>query len=560
MSRIAEDAATTAGPIEYTEVNGVRIAHERTGRGSVPLVFVHGSWGSHHNWDMVVPGLAPGFRVVTYDRRGHSDSGGSAGQGSFAQDVDDLAALIERLGPAPAWVAGNSAGAFITLRLAAARPELLRGIVVHEPPVFSLIPAGSPEEAAYEAIERGPLAEVERLISTGDHEGAAELFVDAVALGPGSWAAMPEALRQTLVTNAPTYLDELRSPDAWTIDESALARYDGPVLITSGDRSPALYTPVLKRLAELLPQAEKAVFHGAGHIPHVTHPEAYVKELLAFTGRHDTRRGGAVESLEVRAPDGTRIAVWVEGAGPPLVMVHGSLQDHTISAALVAELRADLTTYAVDRRGFGASGDGEQGGPAYAIEREFEDVAAVVDAVAERTGGPVALWGHSYGASVAMGAATLTDRVRQLILYEPSLGLDYPEGWIAQVEQAVARGDDEAAIILTLRDVLEFTDEQIDAVRDGPEWARRVAVARTVAREALAEESWVYRPGGFDAVTAETTVLSGTESPPSLKRAAKAAAEALPGARIHVLDGHAHIAHRTDPAMVAALVRQLVAA
>ncbi len=263
--------------------------------------------------------------------------------------------------------------------------------------------------------------------------------------------------------------------------------------------------------------------------------------------------GGAAtaERFDVASADGTRIAVWVEGEGPAVVLVHGSLQDHSISAALVAELRASLTTFAVDRRGFGASGDGA----AYAIEREFEDVASVVDAVATRVSGPVDVWGHSYGASVAMGAAALTANICHLVLYEPSLGLAYPERWIDLLEKTLEGGDDEAAIVLVLRDVLEFTDDQIDAMRSGPEWARRVAVAPTVAREARAEEGWVYRAGQFSGVTARTLLLSGSESAPAIKEATDAAVAAIVGARVRVLDGHAHIAHRTDPALVAAVVR-----
>jgi pimeloyl-ACP methyl ester carboxylesterase len=261
------------------------------------------------------------------------------------------------------------------------------------------------------------------------------------------------------------------------------------------------------------------------------------------------------DRLDVRAPDGTTIAVWVVGDGPPLVLVHGSLQDHSISAALVAELRSAMTTFAMDRRGFGASGDGAD----YAIEREFDDVASVVDAVAAQVNGPVGVWGHSYGASVAMGAATLTRDVSHLVLYEPSLGLTYPEGFIETVERELAEGADEAAIVLVLREVLEFTDNQVDAMRAGPEWARRVAVARTVAREARAEKGWVYRPGQFNGITAKTLLLSGSESTPAVKGATDAASAAIPGARIHVLHGHAHIAHRTDPAMVAAIVREFIA-
>lgn len=262
------------------------------------------------------------------------------------------------------------------------------------------------------------------------------------------------------------------------------------------------------------------------------------------------------DRFDVRSHDGTRLAVWVEGDGPPIVLVHGSLQDHTASAALVRELCVDHTTFAVDRRGFGASDDR----PAHAIEREFEDAAAVVDAVAARTREPVALWGHSYGASCAMGAACLTTGLRALVLYEPSLGLPYPDGWVEEVEQAVAAGDGETAIVRVLRDLLAFTDAQVDAVRADPSWPARVATAPTVAREARAEQDWTYRPGQFDRVVVPTLLLSGSDSPPDVRRATADAATAIPHARVHVLDGHAHTAHRTDPALVADVVRRFLRA
>lgn len=268
--------------LEFITVNGVRIAYTDTGGTASPLVLVHGSWGSHHNWDPVVPGLAEHFRVVTYDRRGHSDSERPAGQGHFSEDVADLAALIEQLGIAPAWVVGNSAGAVITLQLAAARADLLRGIVVHEPPLFGVLAEGGLEARALADLESGPLEQVARRIAAGDHAGAAELFVEQVALGPGGWAQLPDEMRATFIHNAPTYLDEENDPECTSIDEARLAEYDGPVLLSAGDQSPPIFEPVERRLADLLPQAERVTYAGAGHIPHVTHPEAYVAELVAF--------------------------------------------------------------------------------------------------------------------------------------------------------------------------------------------------------------------------------------------------------------------------------------
>ncbi|HEX5879811.1 MAG TPA: alpha/beta hydrolase [Actinomycetota bacterium] len=256
----------------------------------------------------------------------------------------------------------------------------------------------------------------------------------------------------------------------------------------------------------------------------------------------------------VRSADGAPLAVWVEGQGPPLVLVHGSMCDHTASDPLVAELRDTMTTFAMDRRGFGASGDAA----GYALEREFEDVAAVVEAVAARTGGPVALWGHSYGAGCAMGGAALTGAVHHLVLYEPGLGIPYPAGSIEEVEAALAAGDAETALLLVLAGIVGMTDEEIASLRSGPRWPTMLASAPTVPRECRAEDGWTYRPGAFDGLSAPTLLLAGTETHPVLRQATDRALAAIPGARVQVLEGHAHLAHRSDPAMVAAVIRGFV--
>jgi pimeloyl-ACP methyl ester carboxylesterase len=214
-------------------------------------------------------------------------------------------------------------------------------------------------------------------------------------------------------------------------------------------------------------------------------------------------------------------------------------------------LRRGWATFSMDRRGFGASGDGA----AYAIERDFEDVAAVVEAVADRTGGPVVLWGHSYGANCAMGGAAA---VRQLVLYEPSLGLPYPPGSIEEIEAALARGDRDAAIVAVLVDILEMADDEIAALRAGPLWPTRLAAAPTVPRECRAEEGWVYRPGQFDAITAPTLLLAGSDSVPVVRDATARAAAAIPRGRVRILEGHGHFAHKTDPEMVADIVVDVV--
>jgi pimeloyl-ACP methyl ester carboxylesterase len=263
-------------------VNGVQLFYEVSGAGEVPLVLVHGSWVSHHNWDLVVPGLAESFRVLSYDRRGHSESERPAGQGSVREDVADLAALIEQLALAPAWIAGNSFGASITLRLAGERPDLFRGVIAHEPPLFSLLADDPAVAPMLEEVGKRIGAVVER-IATGDHAGAAEQFVETVALGPGTWAQLPRDFQQTLIENALTYLDEANDPGQLAFDLEWIRAFSRPVLLTTGDQSPPMFAPVVAKLADVLPIAEVVTFSGAGHIPHVTHPDAYAEAIIAFT-------------------------------------------------------------------------------------------------------------------------------------------------------------------------------------------------------------------------------------------------------------------------------------
>jgi pimeloyl-ACP methyl ester carboxylesterase len=260
--------------------------------------------------------------------------------------------------------------------------------------------------------------------------------------------------------------------------------------------------------------------------------------------------------IDVRSADGTSLAVWVDGDGPGLVLVHGCPSDHSTFAPLVQELRTHVTTYAMDRRGSGASGDTSP----YAVEREFEDVAAVVDAAAARTGGSVALWGHSYGCNPAMGGAALSGNVHHLVLYEPSFGLTYPSGSIDAIEQAVAAGDPERAIHAALVDTGVMSDEDFEAFRASARWPTVVASAPTLPRECRVENDWRYQPGQFDGISAPTLMLTGSETDPELAECTRRAWAAIPKAEIQVLDGHGHFAYKTDPAMVAAIIHKFIVA
>jgi len=270
----------------FARVNGVRLAYEIHGRAGAPLVLVHGSWTSRRSWAAVIPRLAETFTVIAYDRRGHSESERTPGQGRVTEDATDLGALIESLGISPAWVAANSFGSSITLRLAGMRPDLFRGIIAHEPPLFALL---ARDQAALPLLDEASarVALVIERIAAGDDKGAAEQFVDTVALGPGSWAKLPPEVKEVFIENAPTFLDEGRDPEQLKFDTSSVENFPHPVLLTSGGKSPPTFSPVVAILAAAFPRSETRQFPEAGHVPHMSHPDEWYESLIAFTGQHD---------------------------------------------------------------------------------------------------------------------------------------------------------------------------------------------------------------------------------------------------------------------------------
>jgi pimeloyl-ACP methyl ester carboxylesterase len=267
-----------------TIVNGIQLYWELTGNAGEPLVLVHGSWVDHHNWDAVVPLLSQAFRVLTYDRRGHSQSERPASPGSIAEDVADLAALIEKLGLAPAHIVGSSMGGSIVLRLAGERPDLFRSLIVNEPPLMSLLAEVPNGQAMLQTIKARIDAVVE-LLETGDLEGGVRQFVETVAFGPGVWEQIPLEIKNTVIFNAPTFLDEIRDPESLSIDLARLGRFPHPALLTHGEQSPHFFPAIVEKVANVLPQSERRIFLGAAHEPEDTHPEDYVATLTEFITR-----------------------------------------------------------------------------------------------------------------------------------------------------------------------------------------------------------------------------------------------------------------------------------
>jgi pimeloyl-ACP methyl ester carboxylesterase len=251
----------------------------------------------------------------------------------------------------------------------------------------------------------------------------------------------------------------------------------------------------------------------------------------------------------VTSRDGTSIAFDRLGVGPPVVLVCGGSTDRTANAGLAAELATDHSVYNYDRRGRGDSGDTQP----YAIEREVEDLAAVVEAA----GGSANLYGTSSGAGLAMHAAAAGLPLTRLALWEPPYNVsgrpDLPAdtaGVYRELVEAGRRGD---AIEYFMAKVVGLPPEFVAGARQAPWWAQQEALAHTLAYDATVMGDYTLPTDVAKAITVPTLIVDGGASPGFMGETADALAALIPDARRTTLDGQQH---DVDPAVLAPVLHR----
>jgi len=247
----------------------------------------------------------------------------------------------------------------------------------------------------------------------------------------------------------------------------------------------------------------------------------------------------------ITSADGSSIAIWRSGEGPPLIALHGVTIDHTAWDGARPRLERARTLLAVDRRGHGAS---EEGGADYSLAHEVADLLAAVTLLDE----PVDVVAHSYGGLVALEAALITDRIGRLIVYEPSID-DDPEfpGVVARVTELVSRGEDEQAAVALLVERSGVPAGAVDAVRELPLWPILLRGVQALPREGAAVVGYRFDPSRFHRLATPTLVLLGEESPGWRHEAMIRLQTALPQAWLRILAGQGHLATHTAPDLLA---------
>lgn len=257
--------------------------------------------------------------------------------------------------------------------------------------------------------------------------------------------------------------------------------------------------------------------------------------------------------------DGTPIAVFSSGDGPPLILVHGTTADHTTWRATGPELAHGHRVHAIDRRGRGASGDGPDDA-GYSIELEYDDLAAVADAIAGEAEMPVDVVGHSYGGRIGLGTALRTASIGRLVVYEgapsPAGGEGYrPSGVEDRIATLIEAGDLDAAAQTFFREIVRMPEPELDAYRANPVWPVRVAAVGTSLREIRAEGSPAASLDALGGVAIPVLQILGGDSAPPFHEATAALDERLTNGRVVVIPAAHHAAHHTHVAELVGAVR-----
>ena len=263
----------------------------------------------------------------------------------------------------------------------------------------------------------------------------------------------------------------------------------------------------------------------------------------------------------VTSADGTTIGYDTWGDGQPLIMVDGATAYRAVSQTsgqVGALLRRDFRTFAYDRRGRGESGDT----PPYAVQREIEDLAALID----EAGGPAFVCGFSSGAVLALDAAAAGLPITRLALFEPPFVVDDsrppgPADYVERLDAAVAAGRPGDAVELFMTGAVGMPAGAVAGLRQSPFWPALEGVAPTIAYDGRIMGSTMSgRPLPADrwaAVSVPTLVMYGRGTEPWLIAAARALAGLLPTASLRAVEG---AQHNAEPEVLAPELRQFALA
>ncbi len=246
------------------------------------------------------------------------------------------------------------------------------------------------------------------------------------------------------------------------------------------------------------------------------------------------------DNSKVTSRDGTAIAFSTMGHGPPLILMDGAFcyRQNGPTPKLAPLLAQHFTVYAYDRRGRAESGNTAP----YAVDREVEDLGAVVDAA----GGSAFVFGMSSGGGIALRAAESGMGIRRLALYEPPYitrngNPRSLEKQMTDLDRLVSSGDRTGAVMYFMTDVFGAPKFFIHGMRlfMRTAWRKNESVAHTLPYDLAILSDWSVLKEAAS-IDVPVLVIGGARSSPELQEAVKTVVDAIPRSQQRMLDGQSH--------------------
>jgi len=277
--------------LHATTFNGTRLTYRVTGdSGAPPVVFVHGTLADLNSWGGQENLFAQRYRVLVYSRRYHRPNPQVEDNQTYSPKLhsEDLAAMLLTLDLAPAEIIGSSYGAYTALQLVRDHPQLVRGLVLAEPPIFSLLTASEEGDAARRTFFTYALDPARAAFARRDSVAGVRLFFDATT-GRGAFNRLTPAGRASLLAHAFELRREMLAERADYLPPvtcAELGRITTPVLLVRGERSPRMFQLITDELARCLQNDTTVVIPGAGHPPHTANPAYFNLVVLRYIASH----------------------------------------------------------------------------------------------------------------------------------------------------------------------------------------------------------------------------------------------------------------------------------
>jgi pimeloyl-ACP methyl ester carboxylesterase len=284
------NTTSAAVPVKAVFVKGDSLHYVEAGSGET-VIFVHGTTGDYRAFGRQVDTFSKHYRVIVYSRR-HTFPDPPTTFDSLHYTIqphaEDLAAFIRMLNVGKVHLIGHSYGATTALQTAIDNPELVKSLVLGEPPLKMLLINTSGGQEVWNDFERNTIMPASNALKSGNPERALEIFIGGVMGDSTFYSRIPQQARASILkTNMAELKGALYTDDPFTpITCDDVAQIRQPVLLVVGDRSPKFFPVIIDELYRCLKNRERLVLANSSHGLQNENSIEFNRAVLSFLTKH----------------------------------------------------------------------------------------------------------------------------------------------------------------------------------------------------------------------------------------------------------------------------------